>query len=305
MSDYFDRIERHLLDAVERNASTSRLRWRLVDGAGHWWSRRMLNTSTVLAAVLVVVSVSVAGVFLTSVHSARRPSSGTVSADQACGAKAAQRLSRGAPPESVLSVLGVLRRPQAPTDRLPARFAPRVLGGGSTLIPPPPAAVLRLDGLPHTARIASGSLYAYSRYVRRARLFAGGSDYLIPMAGAVDRAGPGRCSHPYFAGVELHELRGGAGFGGCCSDVSEILAGRASSESGEGGRTFLTFLVPDRVADVTVYFTAGQGPRTTIRTKPVGNVVSVILPISSLTETTFRVRSVWHAASGRIINPVR
>jgi hypothetical protein len=154
-------------------------------------------------------------------------------------------------------------------------------------------------------RVIYGSVYQYSRYVRRARVFAGGSDYLIPIAAAADNGRSGRCGRPYFAGLVLYEFRGGAGFGGGSGyTASEILAGHASSETGQGGRTFLTFLVPDRVANVTVYFRAAQGGQTTIRTRPIGNVVSVILPISSLRET-FRVRSMWYSASGQTIKPIR
>jgi hypothetical protein len=303
MSDYFDRIEGHLLDAVERQASRRTPRWGVAARVGNRWpGPRML--STVLAAALVVVSVSVAGAFLTSVHSAKRPSSGTLSTNQACGAKAARRLSQGAPPNSLLSILGVLRRPQRPQDLLPARLQPRDLRGDATHSMLPPLAVRPHNGEASRARFTFGSLYQYSRYVRRARVFAGGSYYLIPLVAVPDPTRSNRCSHPYFAGVELYLFRGGTGFGGCCDEVAGILAGHASSESGDAGRTLLTFLVPDRVASVTVYFRARQGPRTTIRTTPVGNVVSVILPISSLQEP-FRVRSVWHSEGGRIIKPVR
>jgi hypothetical protein len=306
MSDYFELIEGHLLDAVERLASKRTPRWGVVAKVGNGRSaRRMLNTSTVLTAAVVVVSVSVAGVFLTSVHSARRPSSGALAANQACGAAGARQLSHGSPPESLLSILGVLRRPQNSRDLIPARRVPRELRSGATQVPLRTVLVARHDGHPASFRVVNGSVYQYSRYVRRARVFAGGSDYLIPLAAAADTSGSNRCSHPYFAGLALYEFRGGVGFGGESGYTApEILAGHASSETGDGARTFLTFLVSDRVANVTVYFRAGQGPRTTIKTKPVGNVVSVILPVSSLRHR-FRVRSVWYSASGTIIKPVR
>lgn len=305
-NDYFDRIEGHLLDAVERNASTRTARRPAVAGFGILRSgRRMFNTSIVLVVVLMAVSLTVAGVFLTSVHSARRPSSGTLPANEACGAAGARQLSRGAPPESLLSILGVLRRPQNSHDLIPARHVPRELRSGATRIPLRIVFVPRHDGHPSSVRVVDGSVYQYSKYVRRARVFAGGSDYLIPLAAAADSSASTQCSRPYFAGLALYEFRRGAGFGGANGySAPEILAGHASSETGEGARTFLTFLVPDRVARVTVYFRARQGPRTTIKTKPVGNVVSVILPVSSLRDP-FRVRSVWYSASGQIINPIR
>jgi hypothetical protein len=306
MSDYFDRIERHLLDAVDRNASMGTPRQPAQAGLQNVRPRRRsFNASIVFVAALVVVSVSVAVVFLTSLHATRRPFSGALPANQVCGAAGARLLSRGSPPESLLSILGVLRRPQNSHDRISSRLVPRELRSGSMQVRLRTVFSPRHDGRPPSVRVVYGVVYQYSRYVRRARVFAGGSDYLIPLAAVANTSRSGRCGHPYFAGLVLYEFRGGTGFGGGSGyTASEILAGHASSETGEGGRTILTFLVPDRVARVTVYFSAGQGAQRTFTTRPVGNVISVILPISSLREP-FRVRSVWYSASGRVVKPIR
>lgn len=62
-------------------------------------------------------------------------------------------VSEGAPSRALLSVLGVLRRPAAATDRLPERFGTGAMGGGSVV---------------------------YSRFIRRARVVDGVSYYLFP-----------------------------------------------------------------------------------------------------------------------------
>lgn len=311
MSDYFDRVEGHLLDAAERHARRGSARWlslRAVRSAGRGMA--ILNASTVLAAVLVVASLAVAAVFLTSVHPARQPPRGPLSNGQGCGAAGAQRLSRGSPPKSLLSILAVLRRPQTPQDRLPAREVPPGWRSGST------RKLLRLgvrrhDGRPPSLETTNTTVYEYSKYVRRARGFAGGGVYLIPLAAAADSTGSGRCNHPYFAGIALYQLRHGAGSGGCCFDASQILALDASSS----GST-LTSIVPDRVGSVTLYFKAQSTPATsppssiphaapgtpaTITTEAVGNVITVVPPpgIGSY----YTVRPVWRSTTGQIIKP--
>jgi hypothetical protein len=320
MSDYFDRVEAHLLDAVERHATRRTVRWSPVPGNRNAGSRaRVFNTSTMLAAAAVVASLSVAGVFLASVHQAKRAPHGSAATSQACGAAGARRLSRGSPPKSLLSILAVLRRPQTPQDHPPPRFERRGFGGGRHVLLPP-VAVRRQHGVPSTTQLSHyGSVYEYSRYVRRARVFAGGSDYLIPVAAAADVAGSSQCSRPYFAGLALYQLRYGAGSGGCCISASAILAGHAGGTSSSGGQTIVTSVVPDRFASVTLHFTAGSAPasplqpsgkrsppgtRATVTTSPVGNVVAVIVP-AGIADTAFTVRPVWRSASGQIINPIR
>lgn len=94
--------------------------------------------------------------------------------DRACqGTPPAQvrpTLSNGTPNASLLSILGVLRRPARPTDKLP----PRVVGLQHTVIPN--------GSLPPAKDI-------YTRYIRRARWRFGAGYYLVP-AGDVNQNSP-------------------------------------------------------------------------------------------------------------------
>ncbi|HEY4277131.1 MAG TPA: hypothetical protein VGM91_02865 [Conexibacter sp.] len=91
MSDYFERIEQQLLDAVERNATSTRLRLR-PGGAG---GRVAIGTAT--AVCLLVAAVAALGLWATL-----KPDAAHVAPGAASG--------------SLQSQLAVLRRPAAPGD---------------------------------------------------------------------------------------------------------------------------------------------------------------------------------------------
>ena len=79
-------------------------------------------------------------------------------------------ISQGSPDPSLLAILGVLRRPAAPADKLPTR----VVGRNHTVIPN--------GSLPQAKQI-------YVRYIRRARWRYGAGYYIVP-AGNVDPVAP-------------------------------------------------------------------------------------------------------------------
>jgi hypothetical protein len=299
MGDYFDRIEGHLLDAVDRQANRRARPARIV---GRVPRPRLARASTVLTAVLAIGALAVAGVFLTSVHSSTRSSPGTSPTEQPCGLAGARQLAHGAPPESLLSILGVLRRPQTPQDRPAAKLTRGVLSEPSQ------------SAGPHSLYTQPPGV-EYDNYARRAGVSAAGAAYVMPVAVATfaprkslrcacapgsEAIGPIGCGRAYFAGIALLVDDGGSVSGDCCFDSAEVLAGDAGITYWTHGRWFLAFVVPDHVPSVTVYFKAGTGPRRTIKEHPVGNVVVVALPANKFHEK-FNERYAWHSATGQTV----
>jgi hypothetical protein len=285
MSDYFDRIEGHLLDAVERHAASPKRRW-LMPALGY---PRARHASAVLAAVVVASAIVVAGVFLTSVRSSNHASPtsaySATAGNGVCGVAGANRIYREGGPRSLLSILGVLRRRQTARDVPPA----------GTL-----RGILRSDGL-----AIGGVVHVYWKYVRLARVSAGLRYYLIPEVAGADVAGTHRCVHPVVS-IDVWQInRWDDGVGGGGGTATDILAGDSSStSSGGSGGTIISFLVPDGVATVTMRFPITTNnpaaPRTmkSVTIKPVGNVVAFKFPAD---QTGRWRRAVWRSANGTII----
>jgi hypothetical protein len=275
-----------------------------------------LTTPTVVATALVVASLSVAGLFLSSIHPARQGQSGAVAPSAACGTTGARQLSRKAP-RSLLSILAVLRRPQTPTDR-PSTM-PGFLRPGARWAARLAPLVLRHNGLPAGTPTTQSSVYVYQDYVRRSRQFAQTDYYLIPFVAGADTAGPIRCIRP-FVGLWLYHVGPHGRGGGCCLDASRILDGYSGETSGAGapgGGSVLSFVIPDGVARVTLTFSprsqthqSRQSPAKTPGTPapattstPVGNVAVVRVPRGVI--DAFQHTTVWRSSNGQITKTIR
>jgi hypothetical protein len=279
-----------LLRRLEQAATSTQVR------GPRSWARPRVSVSSLLAGVGVAVAVAVVAVFATSIHhgASTAPATRMVTAD--CGAAGARELARGAPPKSLLTILGVLRRPQRAQDRLPRSAPPYYRNGSPNYRLPASAFPTRSSA----ALSVPATVYPYSHYVRRVRTSARLVDYLIPLAAATNIAHPGHCSRPFFAGMALLQTGGGGQSSTCCLRTTAILARRAGDTTSSSTETLLTSVVPDQVATVIVYLTSHQnatGHDQTITASPVGNIVSVRVP------PHVRARVVWRTASGQIIKP--
>lgn len=241
--------------------------------------------------------------------------------DPACQRRPLNRrptTSQGSPDPSLLAILGVLRRPARPTDKLP----PRVVGRDHTLIPN--------GSLPPAKEI-------YVRYIRRARWRYGAGYYIVP-AGDIDPVAPvpKRCAaeqqralqqelpqiparlragtlalEPLYlanwrydllpqSGVCLLALNStGGGDGGCGSTVSDIESGTVWT-GGPTGVGVVYGLVPDGVATVTVYY-RGRRP---ITVHAIGNVFIVPDPGQRFPNDGFPAKMVWRSATGAVIQTI-
>lgn len=186
------------------------------------------------------------------------------------------RVLAGRPERSLLSILGVLRRPATQADRLPPGIG--VVGD------------------------------AFAGYVRRTRVIGGRSYFLYP---ARSGCRPGHEGIMDLAiNVDLgHGLKGGTGGGG--ADAADIEAGRAVSTGPPGSATSatITMVVPDGVASVVLRYPAGRAsgysprvsPPFTVTTAPVGNEVVVTVPRSAGGGPIWAPKMIWRAADGRVI----
>jgi hypothetical protein len=193
-----------------------------------------------------------------------------------CVSKAALQ---GAPSKSLLSILGVLRRPAAPAD------------AGSGII-------------------AQGFTSAvFVHYIRRARVVDGSPYYIYPAI--VGGCGTGEKPHQGIMDLARdidmgHGLIGGDGGGGATAAGIERGEDAGSGPPGSSTSATITLVVPDGVAKVTLHYPAGRAsgyspkisPAVTITTTPVENLVVVGVPRSNpLQKGTM----IWWAANGDII----
>jgi hypothetical protein len=207
------------------------------DAAGRRRSRRALALAFALLALIAVPAAAVTGVFDRASKS-RRPSSapGLVDLGGGCRQKSppAGRTTSDPPPDELLSILGVLRRPRQPGDRVPQT---------------------RL-GLDMVDGVNPG-------YVRRVRSSNGYSGYLIPALNVKFLAGgprcPGQPAPPQIepeAGVCIRSHSAGG-----CSPVSGIREGKSLLTEGGSthGTTFAAGIVPDSVTAVIWRVRRGRG----------------------------------------------
>jgi hypothetical protein len=189
----------------------------------------------------------------------------------------------GTPSQSLLSILGVLRRPATPADALPA--------GVKAFLTKPILNPLGRE--------------IFVNYIRRARVISGTAYYVMPAVYTGCGAFKSR------EGVMLEDVRsGGGGGGGGAGGAAQIEQGSSYGTGPPGGfgRTTITMLVPDGVASVTLRYPAGKiggfdrhhAPAFTVTTNVVGNLLVVTVPrggnrlMAPMTMT-------WHSASNTTV----
>jgi hypothetical protein len=195
-----------------------------------------------------------------------------------CVGKALQ----GPPSRSLLSILGVLRRPATPSD------------AGSGIV-------------------ARGLMQGvFVNYVRLARIVSGSPYYIYPavLGGCGTRQAPHEGIMELARNVNLgHGDIGGSGGGG--STAAEIEQGEAAGTGPPGSDTSatITMIVPDGVAEVTLQYPAGRAsgysakvsPPFTVTSAPVNNMLVVTVPRSAGGGPIWAPTMTWRAAHGRII----
>jgi hypothetical protein len=236
-----------------------------------------------------LTAVAVAGILLgaTGGHGTSHPASARAPASPS-PARAARRspascisgaARQGAPSKSLLSILGVLRRPATAAD------------AGSAI----------------TAQGFTSAVFV--RYIRRARTIAGSPYYVYPAV--VGGCGTGEKPHQGIMELAKNlDIGGGAigGSGGGGATAAQIERGEAAGSGPPGTSTSatLTIIVPDGVAKVTLRYPAGRAsgyspkisPAFTVTTTPVNNLVVVTVPRSNPLQ---KGRMLWRAADGRLI----
>ena len=215
-----------------------------------------------------------------AVPAGRLPSKTARPSPAACGQSGALQ---GGPSKSLLSILGVLRRPATAAD------------AGSGI-----AARGFISGV-------------FVHYIRLARVVDGSPYYVYP--GIVGGCGTGETPHQGIMelarNVNLgHGIIGGTGGGG--ATAAQIEEGKDAGSSGQPGSSTsstITMVVPDGVATVTLRYPAGRAsgyspkisPAFTITTAPVENLVVATLPRSNpLQQGTV----IWRSADGRVIKTI-
>jgi hypothetical protein len=209
-----------------------------------------------------------------SLRPGRPPSTGARTSFAACLSRPAiGKPLYGKPSESLLSILGVLRRPAAPPDALPANAKKFVIGGPS-----------------------SGDVYV--NYIRRARVIAGVSYWVFPEV----RDFCGRKGPPTMG------LWQSNGSGGGMGTAATIEQGDRGVGTGSFTHTTIAMLIPDGVSTVTLHYPAGiiggfnrhHVPAATITTNVVGNLVVVTVPRGGNREAEPD-PMIWRNANGRIV----
>jgi hypothetical protein len=184
----------------------------------------------------------------------------------------------GTPSGSLLSILGVLRRPATPGDALPASIK-------NALSRP----LFNLLGRE-----------IFVNYIRRARVIAGTSYYVMPVL----YTGCGAIKGPTREGMMLES----GGSGGGAGDAAQIKQGAAYGTLGSFDHTTIEMLVPDGVATVTLDYPAGKiggfdrhhAAAFTVTTTVVGNLLIVSVPRSG-NRLMAPMTMTWRAANGTIV----
>jgi hypothetical protein len=275
---------RHAGGASVHAGATAEYALPVVVDLGSWATRRApLKRGRWIAAagtftVAIAILVAVAGASASSLSRAACVPSVTPG----------KRL-QGAPSQSLLSILGVLRRPVTPADVLPPAIETNVLRGGF-------------------------GRDIFVRYIRRARVIAGSSYYIYPVL--IARCG--QLAHDGIMDLATHIDLGHGTFGsdgGGGETAAAIEQGQGvgtgppgiSGQSGTSGT--IDMVIPDGVASVTLRYPAGRAsgyspkisPAFTVTTSPVNNLLIVSVPRSSGGGAIQRVTMIWRAADGHVI----
>jgi hypothetical protein len=202
----------------------------------------------------------------------------------ACSHPNGGRVNDGTPSQSLLSILGVLRRPATPADALPASWLHFFTVGAG-------------------AHIQGGDVFV--RFVRRARVIGNTSYYLVPSL---------------FTGCGVYKITGegvtilaakpnGSGSGGGHADATRIEQGQAYlTPSGASTHTTIAMLIPDGVATVTLQYPPGavggssssRAPAFTTTEQVVENLLVVTVPRGG-NRLKGPMTMTWRAATGAAI----
>jgi hypothetical protein len=187
----------------------------------------------------------------------------------------------GPPSASLLSILGVLRRPQIATD-----IGAGISGGG----------VIR---------------DVFVDYIRRTRVVSGSSYYLYPAilggCGTGERPHQGIVNHTSHVNLGAGIVGGVGGGGYTAAEIEHGLAVETGPPSSATSET-VTLIVPDGVTNVTLRYPAGPAggysrtisPAFSVSGSAIGNEVIVTVPRSSGTEAS-GVRAIWRGPGGRVL----
>jgi len=235
-------------------------------------------------------------------------------------------LSQGSPSAGTLAILGVLRRAEAPSDRLP----PRIIGAPPNQHTYPNGTIPPVHGV-------------YIHYVRKARHRYGANYYLAPAENVnLNRPLPERCyseqraalrselpgipptlragtlalesryltyqrqlARPY-PGVCLIAINDtGNGDGGCPGySVSQIEAGHTLSSGAPAGVPVVYGIAPDGVRTVTFYY-KGKYPGHPLTVLAINNVYILHNPHQRFPNYGFPDKLVWRSASGTVLKTIR
>jgi len=188
----------------------------------------------------------------------------------------------GPPSKSLLSILGVLRRPATAAD------------SGSGIV-------------------ARGLIQGvFVNYIRRTRIAAGSPYYIYPAV--LGGCGTRQKSHEGIMDLATHidlgaGTIGGSGSGGATAADIEQGKDVGTGPPGSSTSATITMIVPDGVAKVTLRYPAGRAsgyspkisPPFTITTIPVNNEVVVSVPSSGGGGPIWVPTMIWRAANGHII----
>jgi hypothetical protein len=215
-----------------------------------------------------------------SVPRGRPPSQAARLSPAACASDTSKAL-QGAPSRSLLSILGVLRRPATAAD-----------------------------ALPRTLTASGADSNAFVHYIRRTRVVHGSPYYIYPaiVGGCGARARQGMMHLD--TNINLGAGAIGATFGGGAT-AADIEQGKdiGAGPPGSSSSSTVTMIVPDGVAKVTLHYPAGRAsgyspkisPPFTTTTAPVNNEVVVSVPRSPGGGAIHQAKVIWRAANGHII----
>ncbi len=214
-------------------------------------------------------------------HSAGVPSAKVAKAPSSSCLSSGRNL-QGPPSKSLLSILGVLRRPATPADSLGQALA----GTGITRD-------------------------VFANYVRRTQTVNGSPYYIYPaIVGGCGLETEREGIMTLATKIDLgHGIIGADGGGG--SSAAEIEQGKtvATGPPGSATSTTVTMVVPDGVASIALSFPAGRAsgyspkisPPFTITRRPLGNELVVTIPRSHLPESVPGLRMIWRAPDGQVV----
>jgi hypothetical protein len=216
----------------------------------------------------------------------RVPAKGARRAPASCAPSREGGALQGAPSKSLLSILGVLRRPATAADDASGIVARGVVQG------------------------------VFVHYIRLARVVAGSPYYIYP--GIIGGCGTRERPHQGIMELATHVnlgagLIGGSGGGGASATQIEQGNDVGTGPPGSSTSATITMIVPDGVASVTLRYPAGRAsgysrkisPPFTVTTAAINNAVVVTVPRSAGGGPIWVPTMIWRAPDGNVIKTFR